>query len=269
MPTHSTRSPGRALFVVVTASVSFAGLFPIGAVAQRSTIVVFDSLVPVGGVPSGRARIALLEEQLLTRPRDYGLRWLAAQEYAQIGLTEPDSKTRFRLWSRSRLHATVAKTLDPDGLEGRYWLAVAAGLIADLSGGRTKVRLADEAYRESAWVLEIDSTHAGAHYLQGRIQAAVMRLSAVMRFIAKALVGGEALRSASWERAEFHLRRAAELEPELAMHHFELAMIYESMDRPEEMHVALRNAVGASVSTSFQEDFKARARHLLGEGRRP
>ena len=261
-----TRSRGRALLVVLLVSVSIAGAIPRSAVAQSPTITVFDSLVPTRGAPSGRARIALLEEQLSVQPEDYDLRWRAAQEYAQVGLTEPDSETQAQLWSRARHHATAAKTLEPHGLQGRYWLAVVAGLIADISGGRTKVRMADEAYHESAWVLEVDSMHAGAHYLQGRIHASVMRLSSLMRFIAKVLVGGEALKRASWEQAEFHLRRATELEPELAMHYFELALAYERMDMPEQMQRALLNAIGASRSTPFQEEYRARARELLGKG---
>ncbi len=263
-----TRNGSRWPVLLLAASVLITVIVPSGAAGQITPITVFDSLAPMQ-VLSPRARIALLEEQLAVDPDDYELRWRAAQDYAQVGLTEPNSEMQEQLWRRAYDHATTAKTVSPDGLEGRYWLAVVAGLIADVTGGRTKVRMGDVAYRESAGVLEVDSLHAGAHYLQGRVHASVMRLNSVMRFIAKLLVGGEALGNASWEQAEFHLRRAAELEPQLAMHHLQLALAYESMGMPEQMRGALLDAVAASLSTPYQDEYKARARRLLDRGREP
>jgi hypothetical protein len=42
-------------------------------------------------------------------------------------------------------------------------------------------------------------------------------------------------------------------------------MTYERMDMPEEMRRALLTAVGASNAAPFQEEYKERARKLLGE----
>lgn len=52
--------------------------------------------------------------------------------------------------------------------------AAPSSLLVDVSAGRTKVRMAEEAYREAVWVMSADSTHAGAHYLLGRLHVSVM-----------------------------------------------------------------------------------------------
>ena len=253
----------RSRVAALVACAALAGITPRPAKAQTPSIPVFDSLVPTAPVASPEVRIVLLEEHLASDPGDYEARWRAASEYAQLGLGESDPDVQERLWLRAQEHAAAATDANPEGLDGHYWRAVVAAMLADISGGMTKARRGDESYRESFWVLEHDPLHAGAHYLQGRIHASVMRLNVIMRFIAKTLVGGEALGNASWDKAEYHLFLAADLQPELAMHHFELAMTYESTERPEEMRSALRDAVAASQQSPYQEEYKERARKLL------
>lgn len=237
---------------------------PVGV--RRAPVIQGGSLVATGGALSPRGRLARAEERVAVMPASYEARWNAARDYTEVALSETEADTAEELLRRAWEHATMATELDPAGIDGHYWLGVAAGGLADVTGGREKVRFGDQVHRESTWVLEQDSLHAGAHYLQGRVHAGVMRLSSVTRFLAKLIVGGDALAAASWERAEYHLRRAAELRPELAMHHFELAMVYRAMDRPAAMERALRAALGATASTPFQDEFKARARELLGDG---
>ena len=51
-------------------------------------------------------------------------------------------------------------------------------------------------------------------------------MGGLTRFVARTLFRGDVLGEASWERAEFHLTRAAELDPGSVMHHVEFALVH-------------------------------------------
>jgi hypothetical protein len=200
----------------------------------------------------------------------YDLRWQAAREYSRIFMLETDQTERRRLGTRAHEHARAATVLEPQGIEGHYRLAVASGQLADVDGGRAKIRWAKESWDESGWVLEADSLHAGAQFIRGRIHAGVQRTSPILRFLARVVLGADALAQTSWEGAIHHLERAAALEPDTPMHHFELAQAYRDRKRAEEMRQALQAAVAASGSGNpeVDEEYRRRARAELEESGR-
>jgi hypothetical protein len=210
--------------------------------AQDSRIVLATDLRPTVRVVTQAERFALLEEQALTTPTEYDVLWQTAEAGTSLGAAQEDKGTRMAIVRHARGYAQQAKALRPHGIQGRYWLAVGSGLLADDEGGRTRIRLAEEAWTEATWVLQADSLHAGAHHLKGRIHAAVMRLNPITRFLARKLIGGDVLGRASWESAEHHLRTAAELAPGDAVNHLELGMACRDMDRHAEAVAAFRRA---------------------------
>jgi hypothetical protein len=225
---------------------------------------------PIGlAPPTGALRaspeqlLAALEAGILEDPSRYDLRWGAAREYANAAAVSTDQERIKSLGRFARDHAMAAIGLTPENVEGHYWLGVASGILAEAEGGRTKVRMAEESWNQSGWVLQRDSLHAGAHHLQGRIHAAVMRVSGVTRFLARMVLGGDVLGQANWVRAEYHLRRAADLEPAVAMHHFELAMTYRDLDRDEEMLEALQTTVDTRGGRLVDDRYRERAQNLL------
>ena len=173
----------------------------------------------------------------------------AAELYATAFLLETDSDQQLILAYRSRDHATGALDLDSANVEARYWLAAAAGMAADVEGGRAKVRLVAAAWDETGRVLEADSTHAGAHHLRGRINAGVQRTGPILRFLARTLLGAATVNQTSWEGAVHHLERAAILDPEVPLYHYDLAMVYGDLGRIPEMTAALERAAQAPGHT--------------------
>lgn len=210
--------------------------------AQQSRIVVASELRPTVRVITQAERFALLEERALMTPAEYEVLWQAAEAGIGLGAAQTDRETRMAIVKHARRYAQQASALNPQGVQGRYWLAVGSGLLADDEGGKTRIRLAEEAWTEATWVLQEDPRHAGAHHLKGRIHAAVMRLNPITRFLARKLIGGDVLGRASWESAEHHLRAAAELAPGDAVNHLELGMAYRDMDRHDEAVAAFRRA---------------------------
>ncbi len=210
-------------------------------------------------------RLQMLEERIRGEPPSVELLVAAAEEGALLATSTADRESRKELIERARGYAQEAVCEDPSGVQAHYWLAATSGLLADEEGGRTKIRLADEAWRESKWVLEADPRHAGAHHIQGRLHAAVMRLNSVVRFLAKRVLGGDALDGASWESAEYHLRTAAELAPWQPAYHYELGVALLDLGRSTEARAALSAAASTIPSHPADERFSARAERLLAQ----
>jgi len=210
-------------------------------------------------------RFDLLEAEVARTPDRYAPLWEAAGEGASLAASLPDKGARREILQRARSYAERAKVIEPEAVEGRYWLAVTAGMLAEEEGGRTKIRLAEQAWDESSWVLEVDPAHAGAHHVQGRLHAAVMRLNRVLRFLARKVLGGDVLGQASWDKAEYHLRSAAELAPEDAVNHLELGMALRDLDRPEEARQAFQRAASTAPRREADRRHIERALALLAE----
>lgn len=133
-----------------------------------------------------------------------------------------------------------AETLARAALEGHeqdvprlYALAAVLGLRANLEGGRTKIRVASELSSRLDEILTLDPEHAGARHMLGRLHAAVRRMGGVTRWLATNLLGGDALKRASWALAEENLLFAERHAPAVPDHHLQLALLYRDTDRPE------------------------------------
>jgi tetratricopeptide (TPR) repeat protein len=247
------------------ASVGFASMTLMGPAVHSAQVsaVPPEQLRPVDETLTLRQRILTLEQELISDPDSYELRWRLAEAYATLAAFEADVDTQKELGYQARAYARSAKEISIDEVEGRYWLAAAAGLLASIESGRTIIGLADEAWVESGWVIEADSLHAGAHYIRGRLHAAIRRQSAFRRFVARTVLGGEAVGQASWTLAEHHLRRAAELDSSLPMHHFELAAALRDMGQRYRAVAELQKAVDATGSSLLDERYRERAAALI------
>lgn len=152
----------------------------------------------------------------------------------------------------------------PGDAHAHYLYAVALGQRLELTGIREKVRLGAMTRAEAELALELDPDHPGAHHVLGRLHAGTMRMNPVSRFLARRVLGAEALEGASWERAEHHLIRAHELEPDNPRHTLELGVLYIDTDRPDEALEALRLAAEAPRRTPIDDQLVERAIRLIG-----
>lgn len=152
----------------------------------------------------------------------------------------------------------------PDDADAHYLFAVALGQRLELSGTREKIGLGQRCREEAEWALSIDPNHPGAHHVLGRLHAATMRLGRVTRFVARRVLGAEALSGASWDRAESHFISAGEIEPSNPRHWMELGKLYIDTDRPVEAAIALRRAATSTPVSESERLVVERARSALG-----
>jgi hypothetical protein len=146
----------------------------------------------------------------------------------------------------------------------RFALALALGVRADRSGGRTKVRAASQLHRELEEILKAAPEHARARHLLGRLHAGVMRLDRVTRWIAMNLLGGGALKAASWAEAERHLAFAEASAPEVLDHHYELAHLFEDTHRPDRALEEADHLSGLVATSEMERLVKERTQELIG-----
>jgi tetratricopeptide (TPR) repeat protein len=152
----------------------------------------------------------------------------------------------------------------PDDADAHYWLGVALGLRTEYSGAFSKLTSGKACYEATARALELDPDHAGAHELLGRIHAGVMRLPWLVRKLGGSLGMNDALGQASWESAEEHFVRAAELDPRAISPRLELGKLLDDRERPEEARAWLQRALEISPDGDLDAFMQSEASELLG-----
>jgi hypothetical protein len=136
-----------------------------------------------------------------------------------------------------------------DDVPRLYALAAVLGLRANVEGGRTKIGVASELSTRLNEILALDSGHAGARHMLGRLHAAVRRMSRVTRWLATNLLGGDVLKTASWAVAEENLLFAEQHAPEVLDHHLQLALLYRDTDRPDLALAEISHVMELQAST--------------------
>ena len=155
--------------------------------------------------------------------------WMLVEE----SWTTDDEDQKIEILERAETHARAAIEGHSDDVALRFAVVVVLAGRIEIEGGRTQVRTASEVHRQLEAILELDSQHARARHLLGRLYAAIRRANWFTRWVATNLLGGGELKEATWEAAEEHLSFAEQQAPEVSGHHLQLAALYADTDRLE------------------------------------
>lgn len=218
----------------------------------------------------GEARLALAEVEIFLEedPRSYEGLWRAASLAVAVGMAreEEGEAAEARDWyRRAGQWADAAIEVDPGAVEARYWRLAVLGRDALSVGSREASALGDRIRREALSILDDHPDHPGAHNVLGRLYFEIMSVSGVSRFLGRAFLRGEALREASWEKAEHHLTRAVAEAPGVAMFQLDLGRLLLERDRTVEARAVLERAVTLAESHPPDRIFAREARRLLSE----
>ena len=126
-------------------------------------------------------------------------------------------------------------SLDSTSSEGFAWLAASLGNEAMEAGGKRKVQLANEIKKCLDRSVALDSTNDIAWSILGTFYRALGGVSWIERQLAKLLLGS--LPEGGYTESEQAFRRAIAIAPQSMRHRFELALLYEAMDRTDEARV--------------------------------
>lgn len=211
--------------------------------------------------------LELLAPHMGHAPADYTAWSMAARAALVLGYavadTNPDAA---KAWlHRAINYGQQAQALDSAGENGRYVTMSAQGQLALIESPIEKARLAHQVYQEALALLAIDSLHAGAHDVLGRIYLEVARLSGFQKFLGRAWLGGDLIHRATWDSAETHLRRAVQLQPGRNFYWLDLGTLLMARDRLDEARGVLDTMLTVPLETPQQEGFRRQARALLRE----
>ena len=217
---------------------------------------LYEALDPAGSLAAADALLA-------ARPGDYEALWRAARAAVVLGTLAEAEDVQDAWFLRGAAYGERAATLRPEGVDGLYWLGASKGRLALQQGPRTTAALAQEVYDLAHRVLALDPLHAGGHNILGKLEYEVMTLTAFERFLARLILGNEALRTASWEGAEHHFTRSLAAEPEVILFHFDLGKMYLAQGRLEEARAAFERVLALPVRHPPDPGWKREARVLL------
>lgn len=181
-------------------------------------------------------------------PATRGPIWSTLMEVVE--LDEDVAKRRLRALQDS---ATAVAAAQPGDVESQFTLAAVLGARAEVEDGRTKIHVAEALIDQLDVVLALDPDHPGALDLLGRLHASVMRLDGITRFIATRIMGGDKLRTASWQEAERLLQRAISSEPCLGDHRFQLARVYADQGKHGQAREQLRELLVLGPRASLDQ----------------
>jgi tetratricopeptide (TPR) repeat protein len=218
---------------------------------------------------AGRPADALAAcDSLLSRsPNDFDVLWRASRAALALGILSDRQDAQNPMYLRAEALARRAIQRNAERAEGYYWLAAAMGRRALHADLRTTARLASEVAESATRALAIDSTHAGAHDVMGKLHSEVRKLPYVVRFIAGQLLGISVVRLSSWELAEQHLRRAVALDSTSILYRVDLAQMYLRTRRAEKAEPLLREALAMRRQQPPDVVFQREALALLAECR--
>jgi tetratricopeptide (TPR) repeat protein len=157
---------------------------------------------------------------------NYVALYSASREAVDLGEFESNPTAKHQDFDTGLLFARRAVAANPAGADGHFAVARALGREALSVGGKKRIEFAKEVRAEALTALSDDPQHAGALHIMGVWNAEVMRLSGIQRFIARTLLGGGILGTASWKEAVRYMEESVALEPNRIVHHLDLGKIY-------------------------------------------
>jgi tetratricopeptide (TPR) repeat protein len=170
--------------------------------------------------------LAEYEQALAIDSVNYVALYKAAREAVDLGEFDSSAAARAAFYAKGLAYARRAVTADSVGADGHFHVARALGRQALSVGSKARIQYAKSVRAEALKALAIDSLHPGALHVMGVWNAEIMRLSGIQRFIARNLLGGGILGTASWREAVRYMERSVAVEPQRIVHHLDLARIY-------------------------------------------
>ena len=204
-------------------------------------------------------------EQLLQPciPADsVGVLWRKARAQYEMGRLDDNSSQGNALgyFKKAEEYARTAITRDPACSDGYKWLAIALGAQTKHSKTQTRVRLSREIKENIEKAIALNPEDDIAYLVLSRWHYKVAGLGVVARTFAKIIYGG--IPEASLGEAEKLLLHAIALHDRIT-HRYNLAKVYDRMERYEDKEIQLRKALLLPVTFPEEAEELEKAREKL------
>jgi tetratricopeptide (TPR) repeat protein len=235
-----------------------------GAAKTATLIVVILFLVNLAASASGNQTKSLLSraEALFSQRHDMGKARQAAQLYRQILDLNPghelaacrlvrtlawmgfflnnDEKEKVLYQEAAKVAERAAK-YNPNHPQTIYWLGVAQGLLANVSGIFGSLTLVDSSQKNMRRLIELDPAfqYGGGYRILGRIHTKLL-----------GLLGGDK------DQAEDYLRKAVQVGPKFWQNHLYLAALLKDQGRAKEARKVLGEVLQGGPLPGFEPELK-------------
>jgi tetratricopeptide (TPR) repeat protein len=210
--------------------------------------------------------LADYERAIALDSNNYEALYKGARSAVDLGEFEPNAATRKRYFDSGLSLARHAVAVNPSGPDGHFHVARALGREALSVGGRKRIQYAKEVRAEALAALSSDPQHPGALHVMGVWNAEVMRLSGIERFIARNLLGGGVLGTASWKEAVRYMEESVAADPTRIVHHLDLGKIYadigDKAKAREQFQIVLSTPPAEYNDPHYKEDARRRLARL-------
>lgn len=241
---------------------SFVALF-VAATANAQTV----NHVAMGdheyAALNASAALAHYKQAADADPGNYEAQWKAARSAVDLASYEMRGDAQKKMFAEAEFYARRAVTANPNDPEGHFHLARALGKRALSLGVRDRIKYATDVRTQALDCLKLNPKHAGCLHVMGVWNAEVMRLNGFTRMIARNLLGGKVLGSASWAEAERYMRESVASEPGRIVHHFDLAAIYRDRDEKAQARAEYQAVIDLPISDFNDRHYKAEATAAL------
>jgi len=195
-------------------------------------------------------------------PQDPQVRWRLARAHVFVGDVSRGEEKKQSYLTAER-HAREAMRLDSTLAESNTWLAAALGNTAMYEGSKKKVALANDIKRLLLRSIDLNPRDDIAYSILGTFYLALGNVSWLEKTLANLLLGS--LPDGGYDDAEKALLKAIEIAPGVVRHRFELARVYEKMDREAEARREFEFCVANPIQMASDRRRVEHAREWLEE----
>ena len=184
--------------------------------------------------------------------------WRLSRVHYEMGRL--DEKKALQLFRQSEEYARTAIAADSDSGDSYKWLAIALGAQAKYSDTKAQVRQSREIKESIEKAITLNPNDDISYLVLSRWHYKVSGLGTVARTFAKIIYGG--IPKASLAEAEKLLWQAIQLHDRIS-HRYNLAKVYDRMERYEDKKFQLQKALLLPVTFPEELEEQAKAREKL------
>ena len=195
--------------------------------------------------------VALYEKVLEVDPQNYEAAWKIARSLKFLGDKYPTGDERIEILKKGEELAKKAVEINPQGVDGHFWLGVCLGRIGEERGVLNSLFMVGPIKDEMEAVLKTEPQHDGAHHVLGVLYRKAP---------------GWPLSSGDINKAEEHALLAVKYGPNRTLNHLGLAEVYIARDKNKEAKEELLIVINLPLEPDrIPEDTndKARGEELL------
>jgi tetratricopeptide (TPR) repeat protein len=193
-------------------------------------------------------------------PKNYAGLWKASRTALDYGIPATNQEKKNGLFSEAEQYGRRAVAVNPGDAEGHFVLAYALGKTALTQSASRRVKYGTAVHDQALTCLRIKPNHPGCLHVMGVWNAEIMRLSGIVRLVAKSFLGGKVFGEASWKEAVRYMEASVAAEPERVVHRLDMGEIYRDSGDKAKARAAFQKGLELPSRDYNDNRFKAEIR---------